>query len=86
MGASRGYFIQLAETPIRDRLDGDGNGLNNIENHTFGLFETLGPHPMGPIQHDTVGQHDRRQLLDVVGKAIVASPDDRQCLGSLAQR
>ena len=30
-------------------LDGDGNGLNYIENHAFSLFETLGPHPMGPI-------------------------------------
>lgn len=67
-------------------LDGDGNGLNNIEDHTFGLFKALGPHPMGPIQHDTVGQHDRRELLDVVWKAIVSSPDNRQCLSSLAQR
>ena len=77
MDASRGQFIQLAEVPIRDWLDRDGNGFNDVEHHAFRLFEALGSHTMGPVQHDAVGQHDWRQLLDVVGKAIVSPADDR---------
>jgi hypothetical protein len=37
------------------------------------------------MQHDAMGQHDRRQLLDVVRKAIIASSDDCQRFGRLAQ-
>jgi hypothetical protein len=58
-------------------LDRDGNGLDNVEHHTLRLLEALCPHAMSPVQHDPVGQHDRRQFFDVVREAIVASADDR---------
>ena len=58
-------------------LDRDGNGLDDVEHHTLRLLEALCPHAMSPVQHDAVGQHDRRQFFDVVREAIVASADDR---------
>ena len=78
MDGSRASLIQqLAGAFLRDRLDRNGDSLDDIEHHALCLFEALCPHAMGPVQHDAVGQYDRRQFLDIVGETIVASADNR---------
>src|SRR6185295_11892326 len=64
-GLKRGYFTSVAHPSgqiIHTLLDRNGNGLDDVEHHLLRLFEALRPHAMGPVQHDTMGQYDRRQL------------------------
>src|SRR5512135_914057 len=72
----------LTGLPIPLESDGNGNGIDDVEDNAFSLLEALPPHALRPAQHHAMGQHGRRHLFNVVGETIVTASNECQGFGS----